>query len=261
MRDYQKHIGMQKFMIVSIFVQEKQAAKKNTFFLLYRHWDIQIFLHNEGEEFWLVATEFPIDVVSVNLPVESMENIALIQISLTEKTTTQIDRKTVPCQFYNQNTEFTDCSKEKLWTLLKPIINCTIPQLKSVIPESSGFLECPSTLSAWITYMTSINILVDFLGHVSQYNCPVPCHQRSYNYNLKYLHRNSWINIENPSIGGKNSSILAISYSSMLVEEKIETIVYDLENLLTSVGGNLGLFLGFSCFSTLLTVIEYFSKS
>ncbi len=217
-------------------------------------------MHNEGEEFWLVATEFPIEIVGTRLPVQSEEYIALIQISLIEKTTTQINRKTVPCEFYNQMTKFTDCGKENLWGLLKPKISCTIPQLKSVIPDGSGISECPTMLSAWITYTTSINVLVDFLANLYQYNCPVPCQQSSYSYNLKYLHRNSWINIENPSIGGKDSAILSISYSSMLVEERIETIVYDLENLLTSVGGNLGLFLGFSCFSTMLAVLEYFYK-
>ena len=46
-------------------------------------------------------------------------------------------------------------------------------------------------------------------------------------------------------------------YPTFDVEEKIETLEYDLANLLVSAGGNLGLFLGFSCFSVMLSVINW----
>jgi hypothetical protein len=50
---------------------------------------------------------------------------------------------------------------------------------------------------------------------------------------------------------------LTITYSSLLIEESFETFVYDLENLMTSLGGNLGLFLGFSCFSTAVVILKW----
>jgi hypothetical protein len=43
----------------------------------------------------------------------------------------------------------------------------------------------------------------------------------------------------------------------MDTEERMETLTYDLGNFLVAAGGNLGLFLGFSCFSLMLTFIEY----
>jgi hypothetical protein len=43
----------------------------------------------------------------------------------------------------------------------------------------------------------------------------------------------------------------------LLIEESFETFVYDLENLMTSLGGNLGLFLGFSCFSTAVVILKW----
>ncbi len=49
-------------------------------------------------------------------------------------------------------------------------------------------------------------------------------------------------------------------YHSMLAEQKREAYIYDLGNLMTSLGGNLGLFLGFSCFSTLMFFIKYLFK-
>ena len=57
-----------------------------------------------------------------------------------------------------------------------------------------------------------------------------------------------------------NTTGLTIAYSSLLIEERVETYVYDMENLLTSIGGNLGLFLGFSCFSSILVLLEFIFK-
>ena len=36
-----------------------------------------------------------------------------------------------------------------------------------------------------------------------------------------------------------NTTTLTLAYSSLLVEERVETFVYDFENLMTSIGGNL----------------------
>jgi hypothetical protein len=36
-----------------------------------------------------------------------------------------------------------------------------------------------------------------------------------------------------------NSMALTFAYSSLLVEERVETFVYDVESLMTSIGGNL----------------------
>jgi hypothetical protein len=41
------------------------------------------------------------------------------------------------------------------------------------------------------------------------------------------------------------------------VEERVETLVYDAGNFLAAVGGNLGLLLGFSCLSTVFTLIDW----
>ena len=36
-----------------------------------------------------------------------------------------------------------------------------------------------------------------------------------------------------------NMTALTLAYSSLLVEERVETFVYDFENLMSSIGGNL----------------------
>jgi len=192
-------------------------------------------------------------------PVESGGNVAFTQIYLNEKMTTQINRQTAPCAFYKERSEFVDCGKKQIWEMIKTRINCTIAILRSIIPVNSEISQCNSHFEAGITYKIMQNIFAEFSRKSQLNNCPMPCQYNSYNIKLRYLHKNAWIEHEDDNLSN-DSSLLAISYSSLLVEERIETIVYDLENLVTSVGGQLGLFLGFSCFSTLLTFLKFVCK-
>ena len=178
------------------FLQEKQPAKKPLFLFLNKNWDLQIFLHNEGEEFWLAGPDFPIEIISVRLPVESGGNMALTQIYLNEKKTTQIDRTTAPCVFYKQNNEFIECGKKQIWELIKSRINCSIANLKSIIPNNSEILECNSVLNAGITYRIMMSMFAEFSRKSSQNNCPIPCQQSSYYIKLRYLHKNALMDPE-----------------------------------------------------------------
>jgi hypothetical protein len=47
-----------------------------------------------------------------------------------------------------------------------------------------------------------------------------------------------------------------MNYNTFNVEEHVESLAYDASSLLVSVGGNLGLFLGFSCLSVLFALIN-----
>jgi hypothetical protein len=127
--------------------------------------------------------------------------------------------------------------------MLKPQINCTIIGLESVMPENHGHGPCQNYDDAFKTY-TDFSVIF------------VPCRQSGFDYSIKYLHQNTWITDENSSLQIEASSV-SVMYDTMLTKEQVETKVYDIENLMTSVGGNLGLFLGFSCFSTLLHLLKF----
>ena len=92
--------------------------------------------------------------------------------------------------------------------------------------------------------------------------CPLPCVQKSYNFHLEYSHRNQFVEKPNASqVETLNSSFyLTISLESLMVEERVEALVYDKVNFVAAAGGNLGLFLGFSCFSVLLALIKQVRK-
>ena len=52
-------------------------------------------------------------------------------------------------------------------------------------------------------------------------------------------------------------ALLALSYETYSVEEQFEKFVFDIGSLLVAAGGDLGLFLGFSCLSIVFSVLEY----
>ena len=67
---------------------------------------------------------------------------------------------------------------------------------------------------------------------------------------LTMYHRNNMATLEN------YDSILAflLRHETLAIEEHVETLLYDTGNFLAQIGGNLGLFLGCSCYSLLLAI-------
>ncbi len=60
-----------------------------------------------------------------------------------------------------------------------------------------------------------------------------------------------------PDSAFANSFMVVIKFSSLLIDEEVETYVYDFGNFLVALGGNLGLMLGFSCLSVLFSALEF----
>ena len=123
------------------------------------------------------------------------------------------------------------------------------------MPETLKY--CDSLTAAQATMSEIYSVFQDFVSNFNKYNCPLACHQKSYTVKINYLHKHSWPEMKIfPRQWRETSAVVAIAFRSLLVEERVEAYVYDLENLMTSIGGNLGLFLGFSCFSTFAALLK-----
>jgi hypothetical protein len=87
--------------------------------------------------------------------------------------------------------------------------------------------------------------------------CPPECTQKSYLLEVRKFHKNNWIqNGNEPGNFSKSAVGFMLAYENFVIEEQIETLVYDAGNFLAAVGGNLGLFLGFSCLTMLLGILK-----
>ena len=73
------------------------------------------------------------------------------------------------------------------------------------------------------------------------------------------FHKNTYLLSDEESAAGVNNSFvfLSIGYENFNTELHFETLIYDTGNFLTQIGGNLGLFLGISCFSALAALTKF----
>ncbi len=92
-------------------------------------------------------------------------------------------------------------------------------------------------------------------------NCPLLVSVSDLNVDLNLVHSNSVIDpLNEQQLDVNKSFVFSFCYLFMDVEEKTETLVYDLGTFLAALGGNLGLALGFSCLSILLGIVNYLTQ-
>ena len=89
-----------------------------------------------------------------------------------------------------------------------------------------------------------------FISQPENYGCPIPCTSHTFNPMLNTFHNYEFEN-ENP-----HHIDLYAYYSSPTVEKKEEYFLYDTMTLASSLGGTVGLLLGYSLLSILLFLIN-----
>ena len=82
----------------------------------------------------------------------------------------------------------------------------------------------------------------------------------TYKLKVVYFHQNSWLEPNHMDDDLDKSFGLYFFYDSLLIEDRIEDLVYDVGSFLTSLGGYLGLLLGFSCLSVSFACIRIIRK-
>ena len=81
----------------------------------------------------------------------------------------------------------------------------------------------------------------------------------AYKYEIDYQSQNSYYDLNSTENNSYTFFYLQTFYYKLETEEKTETLLYDAVNFLSAAGGNLGLFVGFSCLSVMLTMIDLIS--
>ena len=99
-------------------------------------------------------------------------------------------------------------------------------------------------------------MLTNFIENSEQYGCPLPCTVRTFNPLLNTFH-----NVYEFSDKNTEHLRLFVNYASKTVEKKEEYFIYDLMTLASSLGGTLGLLLGYSLLSISLSIINFLERS
>ena len=93
----------------------------------------------------------------------------------------------------------------------------------------------------------------------SEFGCPLPCSFIGYKVKVSYFHKNSYLAVE---LNSTNDNFhLFFYYSSLVVEKRVETLVYDIGGFLAAAGGNMGLMLGLSFLTILITALDWIKSS
>ncbi len=185
---------------------------------------------------------------------------------MSEIETTLLNRQNDPCKVYdlqnreNGNLMFVNCCKESLKKNIVANVDCTLPSIEEFTISNLTFCK-DQELSSFVFWELN-NYWNELSGSPGDFGCPVPCTQVSYNIAFEFDHKNKWFigDLISDTGGSIDFFLLYLYFGTLDVEERIDNLDYDFESFLAAVGGNLGLFLGFSCLSVLLTFVRVLNR-
>ena len=94
------------------------------------------------------------------------------------------------------------------------------------------------------------DINLDFIKQPEVYGCPLPCTSQSFNPKLNTFHDK-----ENNEL-----IMMYVYFATTTVEKKEEYFLYDTMSLTSALGGTVGLLLGYSLLSILLSLIKFLER-
>ena len=217
-----------------------------------RHQDLKVFVHDTDEEFWLWRAIFPVSLETVELKVNSSQNDVIADLLLRKSEFHYISRGE-GCLYYEPNYSFTKCAIEKLPKFLRENgIQCMTATQNAIMKEQFPFctFENETVIQKYIK--NSARVVRKFVNEVNKLGCPRTCVSTLYSPTVNTFNQGQ----------DQRKDVFAIHpyYVTTSVEIKKEFFVYDAITLLTSLGGTLGLLLGYSALSMILFCLDRIEK-
>ena len=157
-------------------------------------------------------------------------------------------KKRKPC-IDNPDESFTKCALKALPKIFQDNeIYCLTPFWKVLKPHSTiPFCRINETDTKSDQSKTSKILNEKFIQNPEDYGCPLPCTRNSFNSKLNTFYGSNETN---------KFMTLSVYFTTTTVEKKEEYFLYDFMNLASSLGGTMGLWLGQSLLSILLSLIN-----
>jgi len=198
-------------------------------------WEMQFKVPSNDNSFQVLFTSRGLGFTAIRaFPMGSVRTFELragdlltISVTKTISVTTNEDKN---CRENVEQCLFKEADKQ---------IPCYFPSMR---PWSTGKPMCKSLKEA-----DQRNFARSIINVMESAVCGVQCTKEHYDYEHITLPLPNHANF-------KNRAGLMMFYSTTNVQEVKEVYLYDFNSILSSVGGSLGLFLGFSCFGTILTL-------
>jgi hypothetical protein len=162
----------------------------------------ELYFYPRGEELWFGLTRFPNHASVITIETATMQSADL---TISERETHQHSKIGSPCQKYESKSSseigFVECGREAIVSYLKSNITCLIPGLSIFFLSPNELPECQDKVSAKGSYVHFVlNFMYDFLANPSDFGCPLPCTQTSYNLDIKYFHKTAFLDVDDQVI-------------------------------------------------------------
>jgi len=229
---------------------------------LFKKEPLILHLHEPGDEMWLAGGIIQNNMVPIEIQLS--EEILSIEMILTQRQTTYMSTKVNPCDnSHSAKTEYIKCIQVNICKKAKAAINCSLPGSKLLFGQSCNFSECSNSLDASISNtFFQLEVYFNQMQEMRK-KCIHPCFEKSFGITTRKNHVNSVRGNESEEVGEtfKSLALFDIYFSTDLIEDRTEALMIDGTSFWSSVGGNLGLFLGFSVLSVGISVIKIGRKS
>ena len=133
-----------------------------------------------------------------------------------------------------------------------------VPGFSEFITSNTTLPECADEKEGLLSLKAFQAVINEFVASPEKFGCPLPCERTMFTYDIIDTHQNSAI-LQVPEILAEEEDdpyIFYFFYKTFLVEQRVETLIYDFGGFLAAAGGNLGLCLGFSLLSILINFTQ-----
>jgi len=182
------------------------------------------------------------------------EDLTMAFLSLAEIRTNLMFSSRDHCKLWSHK-DYLQYIKEAFVQSTMSSINCSIYYFGDyLMPAYAALPKCESKQSAEKTY----EMALQYFSYMN--SDEIPCSQVSYKYELEYQGKSSFYDPKKPFNHNSEYFVFFTFFNKLETEERTETLIYDAVNFLSAAGGNLGLFVGFSCLSVIFAIIDLICK-
>ncbi len=203
-------------------------------------------LHEPEQEFWLSEGQMPSSIKFFKFSPKSGK-LAAGDVHIVKKATTVLGSTGSPCKSYESTNGFTLCVKQSIQMFAEKNVSCKSPYTKQYFESNTSPPWCTKEASRHSINMF-MAILLDLGKTPEKYGCMRSCTEIVYEASVSVYHESA--------VSRSNEALLYFSYNTLDVENKEERLLYDFPNLVSAIGGSMGLFLGLSLVQILQKTLQ-----
>ena len=213
--------------------------------------DYNYYLHAPYENEWLFMNVYPYEVPIQYINSNNEDQIGAADIIFQKEIVKKIPKDGVCAD--KDVKEIVECWKDKLAQALHYAnLKCKVPALRFTRLNTDQMEDCQTKEDALeiegLIYKTAIK------NHENNV-CGSMCSFTKYPHIVSVLSEK--VLSKEIKIYGKEYFIIWSFYSTLYVNEKIEQYIFDFDSALVAIGGTLGLFLGWSIHSMVMSVAHF----